>query len=410
MKYLQILIVAALVAGGVIFYRSKTPVAPGAAAEGDHPARKNTAVVERRSINFSITAAGDIGPAEQVSVRPEVNGVVEMLPVDVGDRVKKDQLLFTLKDKDLQTERASQLIAIERANLQLEKAGKVYARSKQLFGVSLVSLESYESAKNDYDLARNALDSATKQLSILDDQLTKTKILAPFNCTVLTRPVSIGQAVSGSAGFNSGTEVLTIANLEDMIIDAHVNQADVIRLSIGQEVNVQVESVPGLYLKGKVDRISPQTTIRNNVKGYPSRIKLITHDPRVLPGMTGNLSIPVASADNALSVPLAAVFTEQGERYAYVKSGESFEKRQLQLGVYDYDYAEVLSGLNPGEVVSLELPAGEGAPKMTPATKTPAGAPAKTAAAEAPGKKDVANVAAVTNPKEPGKGAEPGRK
>ena len=390
MKYLQILIVAALVAGGVIFYRSKTPVAPGAAAEGDHPARKNTAVVERRSINFSITAAGDIGPAEQVSVRPEVNGVVEMLPVDVGDRVKKDQLLFTLKDKDLQTERASQLIAIERANLQLEKAGKVYARSKQLF--------------------RNALDSATKQLSILDDQLTKTKILAPFNCTVLTRPVSIGQAVSGSAGFNSGTEVLTIANLEDMIIDAHVNQADVIRLSIGQEVNVQVESVPGLYLKGKVDRISPQTTIRNNVKGYPSRIKLITHDPRVLPGMTGNLSIPVASADNALSVPLAAVFTEQGERYAYVKSGESFEKRQLQLGVYDYDYAEVLSGLNPGEVVSLELPAGEGAPKMTPATKTPAGAPAKTAAAEAPGKKDVANVAAVTNPKEPGKGAEPGRK
>ncbi len=390
MKYLYIA-VAVLFIGGASVYRWRTPVAPapGAGPGTTHLPRQTNAVVETRSIRFSITAAGDIGPAEQVSVRPEVNGLIETLPVDIGDRVKKDQILFTLKDKDLQTERASRLISIERASLQLEKASKVYERSKQLFGSKLVSLEAYEAAKNDFDLARNALDSANKELSILDDQLTKTKIVAPFDCTVLTRPVSVGQAVSGSAGFNSGTEVLTIANLGDMIIDAHVNQADVIRLSVGQEVNVQVESVPGLYLKGKVDRISPQTTIRNNVKGYPARIKLVGTDPRVLPGMTGNLSIPIASADNALSVPLAAVFTEQGERFAYVKKGEGYEKRPIQLGVYDYDYAEVLSGLTAGEVVALELPPGELAPKMSPDVKVAAAASAPaTGKTTTPGSKD----------------------
>src|ERR1044071_226563 len=66
-----------------------------------------TAVVETRDIHFSVSAAGEIGPADQVSVRPEINGKILILPVDIGDRVKKDSVLFTLDDQDLQTERSS---------------------------------------------------------------------------------------------------------------------------------------------------------------------------------------------------------------------------------------------------------------------------------------------------------------
>ena len=86
-----------------------------------------------------------------------------------------------------------------------------------------------------YDLAKNALESAQRALAITDEHLTKTEVRAPFDCTVLTRPVSIGQAVSGSDGFNGGTEVLTIADLNDMIINAQVNQADVPRLKVGRD-------------------------------------------------------------------------------------------------------------------------------------------------------------------------------
>src|SRR4029077_4468645 len=107
----------------------------------------------------------------------------------------------------------------------------------------------------EFDLAANGLEKAQKALRIVEDQLSKTRIAAPFDCTVLTRPVSIGQAVSGSGGFNSGTEVMTIANLKDMIVAAHVNQADVTRLKQGQSVEVQIESVPGLHMEGVVDRI-----------------------------------------------------------------------------------------------------------------------------------------------------------
>jgi RND family efflux transporter MFP subunit len=272
--------------------------------------------------------------------------------------------LFTLDDKDLQTERSSRLTEIERAKLELDRALRNYERSKQLFTDKLISQELFEDTRTDYELAKNALERAEKELHLLEDRLTKTKIVAPFDCTVLTRPVSIGQAVSGSGGFNSGTEVLTIADLNEMVVNAHINQADITRLSVNQEVDIQVESVPGLKLKGVVDRIAPQTTIKNNIKGYAARIALKTKDPRVLPGMTANLSIPVASSENALAVPLAAVFTEQGERFVFVKNGDRFERRPVQIGVYDYDYAEVLNGLRQGEIVALEQPPGESLPKL----------------------------------------------
>jgi len=326
------------------------------------PGRPTTATVELRDINFSVNAAGEIAPAEQVSVRPEINGLLEELPVDVGDQVKKDALLFKLDDKLLQQQRASNLTDIEKAKLSLEKAERDYKRAQQLLADKLISQELYDDTKTAFDLAKNALERTQRDLALTDEQLTKTVVRAPFDCTVLTRPVSMGQAVSGSGGFNSGTEVLTIADLNSMIINAQVNQADVPRLKVGEAVEVTVEAVAGLTVTGLVERVSPQATIKNNIKGYPARIALKNVDPRIRPGMTANVKIPVASAEDVTAVPLAAVFTEkasengQMERFVYVQQGDGFEKRNVKVGVADYFYAEIQEGLKQGEIVALELP------------------------------------------------------
>lgn len=332
-----------------------------------HPAssslgRLATATVELRNINFTVNAAGEIGPAEQVSVRPEINGRIEMLPVDVGDRVKKSDLLFQLNDKELQQELASNVTDIDKAKLDLEKADRDFKRAQQLMADKLISQEVYDDAKTTADLARNALERSQRTKAITDEHLAYTIVRAPFSCTVLTRPVSMGQAVSGSDGFNGGTEVLTIADLNSMIINAQVNQADVPRLKAGETVEVTVEAVAGLVITGVVERVYPQATIKNNIKGYPARIVLHDVDSRVRPGMTANVRIPVSSADNVTAVPLAAVFTEknpdtgQMERFVYVQQGDSFEKRNVKVGVSDYFYAEIQEGLKPGEVVTTELP------------------------------------------------------
>lgn len=335
---------------------------PKTGAMANSSARPTTATVIQTNISFAVNAAGEIGPAEQVSVRPEINGKIEQLPVDIGDRVQKGDLLFKLDDKELQQQRASNLTDIERARLSLEKADRDYKRAKELLAEKLISQELHDDTKTIFELAKNSLERAQKDLAIIDERLTKTEVRAPFDCTILTRPVSTGQAVSGSGGFNSGTEVLTIADLNSMVINAHVNQADVPRLKVDQTVEITVEAVAGLKVTGMVERIAPQATIKNNIKGFAARIALKNSDPRVRPGMTANIKIPVASAENVTAVPLAAVFTEknqetgQYERFVYVVQGEASEKRNVKVGVSDFFFAEIQEGLSAGEVVALELP------------------------------------------------------
>lgn len=368
-KLITTLVVAGVLGGGGWFAWKKWGGAPAAAESASK--LPSTAVAEKRDISFAINVAGDIGPADQVSVRPEVNGKIDQLPVDIGDSVKKGSLLFSLDDKDLQIERQQRIdqidgakLSINGAKFNLEQAERNFTRSKQLFEERLVSQELFDDAqtaldraKNEVALAENSLKRSEKELALVEERLTKTRIFAPFDCTILTRPVSVGQAVSGSGGFNSGTEVLTIANLNDLVINAHVNQVDVTRLFVNQEVGIQIDSVPGLKLVGIVDRIAPQATIKNQIKGFACRITLKAADPRVRPGMTANISIPVASASNVVTVPLPAVFTEQDGRFVYVQRADGmFEKRPVRIGVSDFFHAEVQSGLNGGETVSLEPP------------------------------------------------------
>ncbi len=361
MKWIVILLLLGV--GGYFGYK-KLPDFKASGGATESAGRVTTAPAERKDIKFSVKAAGEIGPAEQVSVKPEINGKIEQLPVDLGDRVKKGDLLVTLDDKELQNQRASVVTDIDRTKLQLVQAERNYNRARELHEANLISMEVFENSKTEFDLARNALDRSQRELAIIDERLTKTKIVAPFDCTILTRPVSIGQAVSGSGGFNSGTEVLTIADLNSMVINAHINQADVTRLQSNQEVEVAVEAVAGLVITGKVERIAPQATIKNNIKGFAVRILLKDMGDTVRPGMTANITIPVASADDVLAVPLAAVFTERNpetgatERYVFVqsKAAEGYERRPVQVGVSDLFFAEIQTGLQPGDVVLLEQP------------------------------------------------------
>jgi RND family efflux transporter MFP subunit len=277
--------------------------------------------------------------------------------VDIGDKVNKGDLLCALDDRDLQSERDTQITEIQGAQLAVEKAKRNFERNKDLHDHNLVSQEVFDDTVTDYEVAKNTVELGKKTLAQVEDKISKTRIIAPFDCTILTRPVSIGQAVSGSGGVSGGTEIMTIANLKEMIISAHMNQADVPRLKVGQQVDVEIEAVPGLTIKGTVERIAPQATIKNNIKGFATQIRLKNLDPRVRPGMTANMTIPLQSAEHAVAIPLAAVFTDQNDRYTYVKrSTGEFEVRPIQIGVADFEYAEVLDGLQSGDVVSLVRP------------------------------------------------------
>ncbi|MBC8243357.1 MAG: efflux RND transporter periplasmic adaptor subunit [Verrucomicrobia bacterium] len=318
--------------------------------------RVMTAEVQTRDIRFEITVAGEIGPAEQVSVLPEINGRIASLHVDIGDKVTKGAVLFTLDDKELQNQRSSTLTEIDRALLVLEKAERNFKRNQKLFEEELISTETFENIRIDFDLAGNALERSNKDLLIIEEKLSKTQIKAPFDCTVLLRPVSLGQAVSGSGGVGGGTEVLAVADLNQMVIIAHVNQVDVVRLKLEQSVSVKVEAITGLNVNGMVERIAPQAIVRNGIKGFSVRIQLSDMDERIQPGMTANVTIPVRFAEGVTAVPLASVFTDRDDHHVYVQTPTGSERRSVEIGLTDYQHVEILSGVAAGEVVWLEEP------------------------------------------------------
>src|SRR5436305_5343166 len=138
--FFSLMAVLGLGAGGYFWWKSS----PAQGASDLNASRTTTAEVEARDIFFAVNAAGDIGPADQVSVRPEVDGRIAELPVDIGDKVKKDALLCRLDDRNLQIQRASRIQEIEGAKLSLQKARRNFSRSKQLYEDHLVSAEAYE--------------------------------------------------------------------------------------------------------------------------------------------------------------------------------------------------------------------------------------------------------------------------
>src|SRR5882757_7249745 len=165
MKKIITAIVVLGLAGTASFFRTGLPKGSTPAGPSD---RATTAEVIQTNINCAGNAAGEIGPAEQVSVRPEINGKIDQLPVDIGDRVKKGDLLFKLDDKELQQERSSNLTDIEKARLSLEKAERDYNRAKQLLAAKLIAQELFDDTKTAYDLSKNALERSQRDLAITE--------------------------------------------------------------------------------------------------------------------------------------------------------------------------------------------------------------------------------------------------
>jgi HlyD family secretion protein len=324
--------------------------------------RETTHTIETRDINFSVTVAGEISPAEKVSVRPEVHGKIAELPVDISDQVAAGDLLFRLDDKDLKIEIDTRKKQIDSANLQLEQSKNEFERSKKLFNDGLISEEAFQNTKTRYEVAQISRDRAQNDFDLAEEKLSKTSIRAPFDCTVLSRPVSIGQAVSGTGGQSSGTEVMEIADLKNLIILSHVNQADVSRMEKNQKVKIEIEAVADLVIDGIVERIAPQATIRSGIKGFSTRIKLQNTNEFIIPGMTATINIPVANSKDVVATKLASIFTERNEveqrteTYAYVKKDEKYAKQMVEVGVNDLNFVEVLKGLSQGDEVALEKP------------------------------------------------------
>jgi RND family efflux transporter MFP subunit len=210
---------------------------------------------------------------------------------------------------------------------------------------------------------QNELERSLRRLQMVDDRLSKTRILAPFDGTVLEVLVNEGQVVVGAASVNSGTSLMTLANLSRLLISTHVNQLDASRLCEGDELTVIAPNTEDDGLQATIDRIAPLATVKNNIKGFAVTGSLDGKGHKLKPGVSVSMRVPVGFAGDVLSVPLTSVFEERGTKVVYVLTPTRIERRVVGIGLSDSWRVEITKGLSEGEDVLTEKPAPEAGKK-----------------------------------------------
>lgn len=322
------------------------------------PPERYVAEADRRDIHFSIEVSGDVAPEAQPEVKSEVGGKIKALYVTEGQEVKRGDLLCEIDDTDLLNEKASVTTQLAGAQLSVNRAQSNYDRAQQLFKRNLVTKENFDNLTSDLDIAKNGFLRVKSQLQTVEDKLAKTRITSPIDGTLLNVKVVEGQVVISAASVNSGTTLMTVADLSKLLLETHVNQIDVTRLKIGQPVTMRVEAVRDEAMKGEITFIAPVASVKSGVKGFQVKASILNPTERLRPGMTVKMSIPVAEASDAVSIPISAVFKGEGERrIVYVLDDEAKPKpREVTVGVLSFDYAQILTGLEAGERVLMIEP------------------------------------------------------
>ena len=354
MKKILLIAALALAVGGGWYFTGGGKPAPPKSASAENPL---IAVAARRDIDFSVEVSGDVTPAFQLEVKPEVGGKLKALHVRAGETVKSGDLLVEIDDRDLLSEKESVLTEIEGAKLAMEKSQRNYERSRELHTQKLISREVFDNLMAEYQIAENGMTKAQRKLQLVEDKLVKTKVRAPSDGTVLTVPVIEGQVVIAAASVNNGTTLMTIANLTKLLVETHINQVDVAKLELNQAVKLSAESLRDLEMEASIFFIAPIATVKSNVKGFQVQALIEKPNARLRPGMTVNMTVPIASANDALSIPISGVFKSEGsKRVVYVSHGAETEKREVKVGVTNIEYAQILEGLSEGETILLVEP------------------------------------------------------
>lgn len=349
-----ILLACLLLGSGAWFWNYRADHPAKAAAEA---AENLVAKVERRDIETELQVNGDVAPTFQVDVKSEVGGKVKKLRVVPGQEVQQGDLVAEIDDRDLLTEKASALTEIEGAQVTLNRAERNLGRGKELWERKLISREVFDNLTTDSELAHNDLTKAQRKLDAVEDKLQKTKVVAAIQGTVLSVPVIEGEVVVAAASVNSGTTLLVIADLTRLEVDAHVNQVDIGEVVLHKPVVLVSDSLRDSKVAATISFVAPVASVKNSIKGFDVEAVIEHPDPRLRPGMSVEMKIPVASVKEAVSVPIAAVFKGGPDSsVVYVRAGETTERRQVEIGVTNLEFAEIRSGVKVGEEILLVEP------------------------------------------------------
>lgn len=339
---------------------------------------------KRTTITEAIPANGKIQPVTEVKISPDVSGEIIELKVNEGDKVNAGDLLIKIKQDAYisAVDRAEASLNSIKAQYLQQKAQLIqieqsYKRNNLLFEQKAISEADYESSVAQYQVAVEQLNaakynikSAEAALEEAKESLRKTTIYAPMTGIVSMLMVEKGERVVGTSQM-AGTEMLRIANLNEMEVLVDVNENDIIRLNLKDTAYIEVDAYPNRKFKGVVTQIANSaknsaSAITDQVTNFEVKVSILQDSYKELlqenpipfrPGMSASVSILTHVSNNALTVPLQSITTRNGlidslgtneineQIFIYNKNTSQVEVAVVKSGIQDMQQIEILSGL-----------------------------------------------------------------
>lgn len=378
MRYLAIGLVVA-VAAGVWGYQkffgasAATPPAAGAAPApagagrsaapgggGGMPVEAEVAKAER--IAQEIIAVGSLRSNESVTLSSEIAGRIAGIQFREGQPVARGTLLFELDDSVYRAE-------LEQARAGLALARRNHERSKELFERNLISTRERDEAAAKLDL-----DSAT--VALAEARLAKTRIKAPFDGVVGLRAVSPGDYIT------AGQPLAPLEQISVLKADFRLAEAALSRIKVGQTLNLEVDAWPGQIFPGRVYAIDPRLAEETRSIGVRARVP--NDKGQLRPGLFARVRLVIAEREGAVLVPEQSIVPQGEQPFVYVIEDGKAVLRPVQLGLRQAGRVEIVSGVQPGDIVITAgaQKIGPGAPVMPINLAAPGAAQSKTPAPE----------------------------
>ncbi len=336
-----------------------------------------------QDMDDKVMATGKIVPQEEIEIKPNMSGIIDKILVKEGDKVTAGQLIATLRivpqvaDVNGAIQQVSTAnIGVSNAKTNLANQQQQFAMQQRLYNQGVISKQEFLTAQQQLFTAQQNVKNANQQLVTAQKQLqiaktgvtpelqsmATTQIRAKANGTVLEVPVKTGSQVIEANSFNAGTTIASIADLNSLIFEGEIDEAQAGKIKEGMEMNIVIGALQNKKFPGKVTMIAPKGTDENGTIKFPIEGDVFNPtNEYIRAGFSANGEIVLSSQKNALLLDESLVQYEKinGKDSPFVEVKQpngSFKKVKVKLGASDGINVQILSGIDKNAEVKVWNP------------------------------------------------------
>jgi HlyD family secretion protein len=314
------------------------------------------------SLNTNVVATGKLNPEDEIELKPQVTGIVDMIYVEEGDMIQKGDLIAKIRVVPNEQSLVSANSRINSSKLSFDNSKRLFDRSKELFSKGVISKQDFENAELSLNQARESLTQAEndfkiiKQGSLSGGGSANTNIIAQISGTILEIPVREGNQVIESNNFNAGTTIATVADMSIMIFEGQVDEAEVGKLEEGKAIKVVLGALGEEEFPSKLTFVAPKGIEANGAVQFKIKASVEIPTSKVRAGYSANAIIEIENTENSLCIKESLIqfnrFTEKP--FVEILNDDGvFVKKDITIGISDGISVEVLEGIKEDDKIKV---------------------------------------------------------